>query len=143
LPNRARASDDRAAPVAEPVQTTVDGLPRRIPSIATTDAGLPMRSRPGPADGGESGRLARLTAGLISPDGPTTQRRGHRAASPARPPSAARLDETLISARVRELAQRPLPKRAPTASRIDDEASRRDADAPDTIVHHGFLKNVN
>jgi hypothetical protein len=130
LPKRSRTADQRAAPIAEPVHTTVDGLPRRVPSTATTDAGLPLRSRQGPFDGGESGRLARLTAGLISPDGSTAQRRGHGAASPARLPSAARLDETSISARVRELAQRPLPRRAHAAPHIDHEASRRDTDAP-------------
>jgi cellulose synthase/poly-beta-1,6-N-acetylglucosamine synthase-like glycosyltransferase len=145
LPKRTSGAGQHAMPAAEPVHATTDGLPKRVPSTTTLDSGLPQRSRSvaGPLDSGlpqrsrpvagpleegvESGRLARRAAGLVSPNGPTNLPGGRAADAPPRPPSAARLDETMISARVRELAARPLPTRVRSAPSVEPDEPRRES----------------
>jgi hypothetical protein len=61
----------------------------------------------------ESGRLARRAVGLVPTVGVAGEPLLARRSQPARRPRPARLDETLISARVRELVERPVTPRAP------------------------------
>ena len=86
------------------------------------------------SDGVESGRLAGRAAGLIPTAGlagePLLPQRPQR---PGVPP--ARLDEILISARVRELVERPIstPQRPPVGEPLLDETSSEVIDRADAL----------
>lgn len=135
LPTRSGVDDDPPMPRRRrPPDLRPDGLPQRVPVDAaerrspSPDNGrvdllggraLPARTpvrAPAERPAGnqvESGRLARRGSGLV----PTAGLAGEPLLGP-RPVGAAgaasvRLDETLISARVRELVERPIPPAPP------------------------------
>ena len=125
------ADDNPAGPDADDaddaaIVASADGLPRRTPGTRPTTSsrpsaggdGLPTRepgrASPSTEDGGvESGRLARRTASLIPTAGVTRDSVVASRSPGTRTAREARHDEARISARVRELAGRPIRPRPP------------------------------
>lgn len=158
LPSRRRAVVDEPVP-DRPAVVRADGLPTRAPVDAVarrppTSKGradllggrtLPARTPAGTdsgdlsAAGVESGRLARRTAGLL----PTVGLAGEPLLAPgaAVPSRPVRLDETLISARVRELVERPLRPDPPIGEPLLAGPDHGDGHVP-TPSSQRSLKNV-
>lgn len=126
LPQRTRIdNDDRA--VSSRSNGRLDAVgPRALPR--RTEIGGPV----GDATAGEveSDRLARRTAGLVPTAGLAGEPLLRSVADLALAPPAVRLDETLISARVRELVERSNPPRPPAGEPMPRSRDPRDAHAP-------------
>ena len=118
----------------EPAEVRADGLPHRT-RVAAGD-----RRRPSPDNGRlgilggrtlpgrevESDRLARRAAGLVPTGGLAGASLLGDGSAPAYVPRAVRLDETLISARVREVVDRPNPPRPPAGEPVSSGRNERD-----------------
>ena len=127
LPQRTAAADHEVRSSADLLGGRALPSRERAATTLTSGAATSPAADSAGSTGAESSRLARRTAGLLPTVGLAGEPLlpGRVDGAPRR--SSARLDEALISARVRELVERPMPSRPPVGEPLIGD---RDVAAP-------------